>query len=139
MAGYSQIYVIGGSGGCFGADGVNPIELIILVGDADRQWYEPHYFDKTIFPIGNIRAIVPAKPDDPDALLDACLAFYPNYFKSCPSMAKIQSALSKTERLDFHLNIKDIPSDWTNLRNEARPIFSKMKIWKADFIPVERI
>ena len=29
-----------------GADGVNPIEFLVLVGDADRQWLEPQYFDR---------------------------------------------------------------------------------------------
>ncbi len=55
MAGYSRLYAVGGLGGFMGADGVNPIEFLILVGDADRQWLEPHYFDRSITPIGRLR------------------------------------------------------------------------------------
>ena len=58
-----------------GADGVNPIEFLILVGEADRQWLEPHYVDRSIKPIGKLRVIVPAQSDQPDSLLDACIAF----------------------------------------------------------------
>ena len=66
MAGYSKFYVVGGEGGFMGSDGVNPIEILILVGDAGRQWLEPHYFDASIRPIGRIQLIVPAGPDDTD-------------------------------------------------------------------------
>lgn len=48
MAGYSKLYVVGGLGGFMGADGVNPIDFLVLVGDADRQWFEPHYFDRSL-------------------------------------------------------------------------------------------
>lgn len=57
MAGYSRLYVVGGLGGFMGADGVNPIEFLVLVGNADRQWLEPHYFDRTIKPIGKLRSL----------------------------------------------------------------------------------
>ena len=57
MAGYSKLYVVGGLGGFNGYDGVNPIEFLVLVGDADRQWLEPHYFDGSIVPIGRLRVI----------------------------------------------------------------------------------
>lgn len=46
MAGYSKIYCIGGEGGFLGADGMNPIDFQILVGDADRQWLEVRYFNR---------------------------------------------------------------------------------------------
>ena len=67
MAGYSKLYVVGGLGGFMGADGVNPIEFLVLVGDADHQWLEPHYFDRSITPIGGLRVIVPSEPDHKDA------------------------------------------------------------------------
>ena len=44
MAGFYKIYMVGGSGGFLGADGINPIGLQILVGTADREWLEPKYF-----------------------------------------------------------------------------------------------
>jgi len=95
VAGYSKFYVIGGQGGFMGADGVNPIEFLVLVGDAGRQWLEPHYFDRSIKPIGRLRAIVPAGPDQPDSLLDACIAFCPRHFRECPSLGEVESAPSE--------------------------------------------
>ncbi len=138
MAGYSRLYVVGGLGGFMGADGVNPIEFLVLVGDADRQWLEPHYFDRTIKPIGRLQVIVPAGPDHPDALLDACIAFYPRHFKSCPSLVKVEAALRDAERLDFDADRQAIPEGWLNLREEARPLFAAMNIWRADLVPIQR-
>ena len=103
-----------------GADGVNPIEFMVLVGDANRQWLEPHYFDRSIKPIGKLRVIVPAGPDHPDSLLDACIAFCPRHFSSCPSLAEVESALRDVERLDFHASPEQIPEAWPRLREEAR-------------------
>jgi len=138
VAGYSKLYVVGGLGGFMGADGVNPIEFLVLVGDADRQWLEPHYFDKSIRPVGRLRVIVPAGPDHPDSLLDACIAFYPQHFRSCPSLEEVESALREAERLDFHARSQEIPAAWASLREEARPLFAAMNIWRADLIPIGR-
>jgi hypothetical protein len=138
MAGYCRLYVIGGLGGFLGADGVNPIDLLILVGDADRQWLEPQYCDKSLMPPGRVRVIVPAKPNDDDALLDACIAFCPQYFSSCPSMGAVASSLGDTERLDFNAHAQQIPALWATLREEARPLYASMNIWQADLTPLKR-
>jgi hypothetical protein len=138
MAGYSKLYVVGGLGGILGADGVNPIAFQILVGDADRQWLEAHYFDPEIKPLGQIRSIIPAGPDYPDALLDACIAFFPQHFASCRSMAEVKSTLKEAKALDFHLGRRDIPYAWGELREEARPLFRKLNIWKADLVPLQK-
>lgn len=138
MAGYSKLYVVGGLGGFMGADGVNPIEFLVLVGDADRQWLEPHYFDTSITPIGKLRTIVPAGPDQPDCLLDACIAFCPRYFRSCPSLTRAETTLRDAERLDFDAHPEDIPQAWASLREEARPLFASMNIWRADLVPLQR-
>jgi hypothetical protein len=138
VAGYSKIYVIGGQGGFMGADGVNPIEFLVLVGDADRQWLEPHYFDRSIMPIGRVQVIVPPGADHPDSLLDACIAFCPRHFRSCPSLAEVESALREADRLDFDAHPQGIPAAWANLREEARPLFAAMNIWRADLMPIER-
>ena len=50
MAGYSKIYCVGGEGGFLGADGMNPIDFQILIGDGDRQWLEVRYFNRDIKP-----------------------------------------------------------------------------------------
>jgi hypothetical protein len=136
MAGYSKLYVIGGSGGFMGADGVNPVKVMILVGDGSRQWLEPHYFDTSIKPLGKLKAIIPAGPDHPDAVLDACIAFCPGYFTACPSLAEVEAAVSDEERLDFDMG--EIPSVWHKLREEARPIFAAMNIWRAELVPYGR-
>jgi hypothetical protein len=136
MAGYSEMYVIGGRGGFSGADGVNPIEALLLVGNADRLWIEPHYFDSRMKPIGRLGTLVPSTPGAEDALLDACIAFCPHYFKACPSLRQVEDALGQAERLDFHRGHAEIPSAWAALREEARPFFRAIAIWQADLVPV---
>ena len=136
MAGFGQIYVVGGSGGFTGADGVNPIELFILVGASDREWLEPHYVDATITPLGSVRMLVPAGPGDKDALLDACIAFYPRVFAACPSLAEVEQELTGVERLDFDLEGDAVPRAWGRLREEAGPKFADLNIWAADLEPL---
>jgi hypothetical protein len=135
VAGFSTLYVVGGLGGFQGTDGVNPIAFQILVGDANRQWLESHYFDPRIRPLGNISRIVPARPDDPDALLDACIAFYPKFFEACPSLVGIEREIGLIEVLDFNMG-DSVPIAWTQLRKEARPLLGKLNIWRADLNPV---
>jgi hypothetical protein len=136
LAGFSKLYVIGGLGGCQGADGVNPIQLQIWVGDADRQWLEPHYVDRLFKPLGAIRTIVPEKPDDPVALLDACLVFFPTHFEQCPSLATAAASLEGMTRLDFDQGKKAIPTIWPKLREEAMPYFKRLHIFEAVLHPV---
>jgi hypothetical protein len=136
MAGFSTLYVIGGQGGFIGADGVNPIEMMIMVGEGSRQWLEAHYLDKSLKPIGSVRRIVPEGPDHPNALLDACIAFCPHHFRNCPSYPAVEAALKGAEFLDFDANPKGIPAAWPSLREEARPVFKKIGIWRADLVPL---
>lgn len=138
VAGYSKLYVVGSLGGFMGTDGIDPIEFLILVDNADRQWLEPHYFDRSIMPIGRLRAIMPLGPNHPDSLLDACIAFCPRRFKSCPSLVEVEPALGETDRLDFDASPQKIPGAWVRLREEARPLFAAMNIWRADLVPMER-
>ena len=132
MAGYSRLYCIGGLGGFGGADGINPIELQIWVGNSSRQWFEAHYIDNDIRPIGKIKAIVPEGPDHPNALLDACLAFYPRAFAQCASMAAVQSKLARAESLDFDMGKSEIPQEWHQLRSEALGPFRELHIFEAE-------
>jgi hypothetical protein len=130
MAGYSKLYCIGGLGGFKGADGINPIELQIWVGNSSRQWLEAHHFDNNVRPIGKIKAIVPEGPNDPNALLDACIAFYPKAFAQCASMAAVESKLARAESLDFHMG--EIPQEWHQLRREALGPFRGLHIFEAE-------
>ena len=137
MAGISKIYCIGGEGGFLGSDGMNPIDFQILVGDANRQWLEVQYFNKDIRPIGRVRVIIPKGPDHPDALIDACLAFFPEYFESCPSLAQVVEALGNVPRIDFHLDGE--PSGWAQLRKEAKPLFKYLVIYKTELQKVNGV
>jgi len=137
MAGYSKLYCVGGLGGFMGADGINPILFQILVGNADRQWLEAHYFDKSIKPLGKINVIVPARPDDENALLDACLAFFPQHFAECPSLPKVEQKVRDLTRLDFHLGVDKIPEEWEALRQEAKPFFKSLNIFEAELDRIE--
>ena len=136
MAGYSTIYCIGGKGGFQGADGMNPIHFQILQGEGNSRWLEAHYFDKTIKPIGKIRSMVPRDVNDENSLLDACIAFAPKFFESCPTLNKIQTELKDLEFLDFDFDKDKIPKDWNQLRKEATPIFEKLNISKIKLIPL---
>lgn len=136
MAGFSKLYVIGGQGGFMGSDGANPIEFMILVGDSSRQWLEPLYHDVSIKPLGQLKNIVPSGPDSPDSILDACIAFAPGFFIACPSLKKVRKEIDDLDQLDFDLGRKDIPPTWAALREEARPVYARMHVWRADFVPL---
>ncbi len=131
MAGYNKVYFVGGEGGFGGSDGVNPIYFQILIGDAGRQWLEPHYFKGSIRPLGNVQAIIPERPDHPLALLDSCIAFYPQHFQACPTLSVVERALLGATRLDFDQGRGKIPTEWDQLREEAMPWFKDLHIWEA--------
>jgi hypothetical protein len=83
-------------------------------------------------PIGKIKVIVPEGPNHPNALLDACLAFYPSEFAQCGSMTAVQSKLAQAERLDFHTGQNEIPQEWYKLRSEALGPFRRLHIFEAE-------
>jgi hypothetical protein len=132
MAGFSRIYCLGGMGGFMGADGLNPLSAQILVGDADRQWLEPRYFDKRFKPIDKIGAIVPESPNHPYMLLDACMAFFSNLFEKCHSLKEVRKQGIGLTRLDFNAKGSEIPKSWNVLRKEAIPIFRNLAIFEAE-------
>jgi hypothetical protein len=138
MAGYSALYCVGDSGGYLSADGPNRIYFQILVGDADRQWMEVHYFDSRIRPIVHAR-LVPAYPNDPRALVDACILFYPDHFKACsllqPTAKALRRAMGRKSVLDFHLDANRMPESWPALRKEALPLFKRLNVFRADLEP----
>ena len=133
MAGYSRLYCIGG----VTRDGINPIWCQIRVGDADRQWWEVHYIDQTITPLGDIRVIVPEGPDHPHALIDCCLAFLPDTFDGCPSMATVRAQARGSTRLDFNLEPTRIPRSWGQLREEAWETFEQLHIFRGDLHQID--
>ena len=135
MAGYSKIFLIGELGGFEGVDGINSISLEILVGEGNRQWLEVVYFDKNIKSIGHINKIIPEEPNNENMLLDACIAFFPDYFKDCSNIKNIKDKLSNFSILDFDLEKDQIPKEWFLLREEARSYFEKLNIFAAEILP----
>lgn len=134
MAGYSKLYLIGDSG----VDGINPIKMQIWVGEGNRQWFEPHYIDQSIKPIGSIKAVIPNGPDDPISVLDACIVFYPQHFQECPSLAEAVFLLGNDKtHLDFNLDPLNIPVAWKKLRKEAMHYFKSLQIFEAVFVPFD--
>ncbi len=136
MAGFSGLYVLGGQGGFMGADGVDRIGMLVLVGHSDRMWLEPHYFDDTLSRDSQVRVVVPKGPHDPDMLLDAMLAFAPSLFESCPTLHEVSEQLAGADRLDFDAGSDEIPKSWQQLREEARPIAADLNIWFAELKPL---
>jgi hypothetical protein len=130
---------VGGEGGFLGTDGVNPICFQILVGHGGRMWLGPHYFDPGIQPIGNLKVLIPARPDlsEEDLLLDALLAFAPACFGDrCPSLAAVAAKLKDAESLDFDLAPEEVPAEWAVLREEARPLLREIGVRRGDLTPV---
>jgi len=137
MAGFSKLYIVGQEGGFLGADGIGAIALQIWVGDGSRQWLEPHYVGIRPRPIAKVKRIVPAGPDHRDSLIDACIAFWPDYFRTCPSLGEAELVLHDTELLDFDLGRSNVPVIWGPLREEARPLFKQLCVMQARLERVE--
>lgn len=131
MAGFYKLFSVGEDGW----DGMNPIYYQILVGTSDRMSLEPRYFDNRFRPLGRVKVIVPPSPDHPDILLDACIAFSPIYFESCPSLGKVGEALADAKCIDFHLN--GYPTGWKELREEARTFFKKITIYESELNKIQ--
>lgn len=122
-----------------------------MLGDADRQWLEPVYDPESQRnvedgsstprtpvprPIADVRALVPAGPDDPISVLDAAIAFFPAFFASCPSLPQVEAQLSGVTRLDFNIG-QSVPTEWNQLRLEALPLFKELRIFEADLRPFD--
>ncbi len=118
-----------------GSDGINSMLFQILVGDAGRQWLEVHYFKRSVKPLGKITKIIPKGPNHPEALLDACIAFFPDHFHSCLSLPYMRMLLATEKCIDF--DVQGEPLGWNKLRQEALPLFKQLSIWEATLKKVE--
>ena len=124
MAGISKAYFIA----THSKDNENSLLNILITtfrGDGNRIWYESHYLDKSIKPIGKITVTVPSSPEDPNQLLDVLIAFAPKFFENCSSLEAIKNKLRDKKRLDFDLGKEDIPEEWDELRKEARNVIEQ--------------
>jgi hypothetical protein len=128
MAGITRIFSIGGGGGFMGGDGPNPILAQIWQGDGSRQWFEVRYFEGDFGPMGKVETMIPAAPDSEDNLLDACIMFFPDAFKECPSFPSVEKQLEGVDRVDFDFK-EGVPDGWNKLREEAREPFKMLGVW----------
>jgi hypothetical protein len=135
MAGYFRVYFIGETDG---EDGINSLIGQILVGEGDRPWFEARYENKKYRPMGKVAAVIPISPEDPNMLLDSCLAFFPDLFKECPSLSKVSGKCDGLTRLDFDLEPNNIPKEWAQLRQEAEPVFKSLIIYQGELKKVKR-
>ena len=124
-----------------GTDGVTPIYFQVRARHGDRMWLEAHYFDPSIEPIGELKVLVPARPDvsEEDLLLDAVLAFAPDCFGDrCPSLSVVAARLKDAESLDFDAAPGELPAEWHALREDARPPLREIGIRRAGSTPSSR-
>ena len=137
MAGFDRIYCLGHEGGYMGADGLNTIDLEILHGISDREWYEARP-SKDFALTGNVRFFVPSGPDDSNALLDAFLVLAPGLFQDNRELDVMMEAFGKSgaERVDF--NHDGFPDGWSRVRERARPTFKELPIYMAELVPLNR-
>jgi hypothetical protein len=120
-------------------EGLDPALFEIWVGDAGRQWLEVHYIDKNIRPMENITRFVPEKPGFNLSLIDACVLFYPSYFRGCPSINMVRKAVqaeAKGDFLDLDNAGEDFLAQWKALRAEAVKEMSGLQVCLAEFKPV---
>lgn len=103
---------------------------MILQQEGNRVSLKVFYLDDKIRPISNIKTVVSESPENPYTLLDASIAFYPQFFKDCASLINVKEQLKNTTFLDLNLNM---PEGWKNLRKEAFPYFKKLRINTATF------
>ena len=134
MAGITMVYFLGGAGGYLSADGINPVEGMILVGDGNRRWYECRYLDSPGKSLGKIKSMVPAHWDNPDNLLDALIVFFPRYFEACPAFPSVAESLAECTMLDFDAAPPADSVSWEMLREQARKVLPTIIIWKADLV-----
>jgi hypothetical protein len=137
MSGVYAMYVIGEPGGYLGQDGVNPVNLIVLVGTGAREWMAPVMVDPDLRALGRVRCLVPEGPDHKHALLDACLAFSPAIFGDCLALNRVREHLGDIEVLNLSECSKSLLDAWERLRAEAHTQFANLRIWKAVLEPVQ--
>ncbi|MEO7647173.1 MAG: hypothetical protein ABIV11_02885 [Gemmatimonadaceae bacterium] len=151
MVGYSKVYFVGATGGFMGADRLARPFFQIMVGDGSRQWMEVVYDAASQASVaaaegplasplpkrmGKVITIIPAKPDDPVAFLDAVIAFFPAFFRDCPTLSAVEAQLADVEMLDFHMG-ENVPAQWEQLRKEALPRFRELGLFQADLREVD--
>jgi len=62
-----------------------------------------------------MKSLILNGPDHPDSLLDACIAFFPEHFELCHTLAKVREDIMDTKRIDFSEDI-DVPPSLSKFR-----------------------
>ena len=88
----------------------------------------------TIRPLGAIKRLIPGKPNSTIAIVDACLAFYPSFFRECPALREVEGQLGNIELLDFDKGMHAIPAAWQSLRAQSAHLFAQLHVFKADLL-----
>ena len=132
MAGFDKCILFGHAG----YDDINGIRMELWRGVSSRMWFEaaPGFRGKG----QRVDVVIPKGPEDPDMLLDAALAFYPEAFRKVPGYDRMYQSLAKHARLDFDLG-KGIPAEWAAIRELARPVFKDLTIYEADIRPLQGV
>ena len=132
MAGFYKLYMVGGSGGFLGADGINPIGLQILVGTSSREWLEANYFDKKLNSISGITHMVPKSPTSDENIIDGLIIFAPQLFEeSCDLLKDAHMYFDKLGKKRIDMS-KHEPAFWNDLVIQAKPKFENLKLFRAN-------
>ncbi|MDF2502674.1 MULTISPECIES: hypothetical protein [Clostridium] len=126
MAAYSKILLIGHES----KDGLEDIYLEILQGEGEKRWYEAKYDEEKINRLGSVSSVIPVDRDDPNSILDACIAFAPKLFEDCPSLNDVKSELKGKNMIDFSTG-DNVPKSWNKLREEAKKDLKDIHIYEA--------
>ena len=105
-------------------------KLMVLEQFGNRKVYRSFYLDNDLEPMSKVRRVVPESFDSPTGLMDAVIAFYPEWFKECKTLPKVLNLIKENEFLDLDL---EMPEGWNKLRKEAYPYYFKLRIDEAEF------
>ena len=104
---------------------------VVRTDDAGRWTFRPMYPAGAGAPLGRLESVTTAA-GHPDALLDACLAFFPETFSHCASLPLVRQTVGEAEYLDLS---ERLPVGWAALRGEGRDMMegAEMRTARADF------
>ncbi|MCW5840216.1 MAG: hypothetical protein KIT77_03145 [Caldilinea sp.] len=100
---------------------------VVRTDDAGCWTFRPMYPADAGAPLGQLESVTTAA-GHPDALLDACLAFFPETFSHCASLPLVRQAVGDVEHLDLS---ERLPVGWQALRAEGREVVKGAKVQTA--------
>lgn len=133
LGGITKLYLVGTPGRRGAIDG-RPV-LVLLVGTASRVWIEPLYIAPDVAPLGHLWAVVAADAADPVVVLDSCIAFFPEWFAPCPTLARVREQMQDLDVLDLTGAPRALPAGWAALRHEACDRFRELIVVEASLVP----